>query len=174
MTFYSGFSLQQEEGFFADYHDRGDFCIAGFSLGAIKAFEYTLACKSRIDKLQLFSPAFFQESKESFKKVQLRHFQKDRKSYIKNFLTNCAYPSAVDLQSYYHDSPDEELQKLLYYVWEPEKLKTLVTRGIMIEVYLGEKDKIIDSQKAEIFFKAFTSTNMMKNRGHILQKEENG
>ena len=174
MAFYSGFSLHGEETLFCPYLDKGDFVVAGFSLGAIDAFSYALRAKHRIDKLQLFSPAFFQESKEAFKKVQLRYFQSDKAMYVQNFLDNSAYPAKTALEPFYHDSPLEDLQRLLYFVWEREKLEILRQKGIMIEVYVGEKDKIVDTQSVVDFFQPFATVIMIKDVGHILQKEENG
>nr|WP_275856258.1 hypothetical protein [Sulfurimonas sp. MAG313] len=63
MKFYSGFSLSNDEILFKDYLKYSDYTVAGFSYGAIKAFEMALTSKTRIDTLQLFSPAFFQEKK---------------------------------------------------------------------------------------------------------------
>ena len=62
MQFFSGFSLQNDEKFFREFIQESDFCVCGFSYGAIKAFEYTqqlLEEGKRVDTLQLFSPAFF-------------------------------------------------------------------------------------------------------------------
>jgi pimeloyl-ACP methyl ester carboxylesterase len=174
MTFYSGFSLAGEEVLFLPYHDKGDFVVSGFSLGAIDAFNNALNAKHRIDKLQLFSPAFFQESKESFKKVQLRYFKSDKANYVKNFLENSAYPATLKLETFYHDSPIEDLQRLLYFKWEDDKLETLRKRGILIEIYLGEKDKIIDAKRAADFFQPYATVIMIKDVGHILQKDKHG
>ncbi len=174
MNFYSGFSLEGEEKIFSDYHDKGDFCIAGFSLGAIDAFESAYKSKNRIDKLQLFSPAFFEDKEIKFKRLQEIYFKKDKKRYIKNFLQNIAYPSALDMHNYYHDSGEEDLHKLLYYTWSKEKLQALCDKSIMIEVYLGMEDKIIDVKATKEFFQDFATLIMIKGVGHILQKEENG
>ena len=88
MKFFSGFCFQNEKEIFKDYKQEGDFILGGFSYGAIKAFEYALSSKSRIDKLQLFSPAFFQNRDEKFKKLQLIYFKKDPELYINNFFKN--------------------------------------------------------------------------------------
>ncbi len=173
MNFYSGFCLKGEEAIFDGYHDSGDFCIAGFSLGAIDAFEYACESEKRIDKLQLFSPAFFEDKEVKFKRLQEMYFKKDKAAYIKNFLKNIAYPSHLDMQKFYHDSKDEDLHKLLYYRWSKEKLQALCDRGIMIEVHLGRQDKIIDTKATKAFFQAFATVIMIKDVGHIL-KEKNG
>jgi len=168
MTFFSGFSLAGEEALFDDYLEEGDFCVSGFSLGAIEAFEYTLKSKKRIDKLQLFSPAFFQDKELKFKRVQELHFRKDKAQYTKNFLKNIAYPSNYDMQIFYHDGSAEALHKLLYFEWSKQMLQELCVRSIMIEVYLGGEDKIVDTQKAKEFFQEFATVIWIKNGGHIL------
>ena len=173
MTFFSGFSLKGEETLFDTYRHHSDFCVSGFSLGAIEAFEYVLSSTRRIDRLQLFSPAFFQDKEEKFKRVQALHFKKNRALYIENFLENIAYPSSYDMRNYYHDSSSEELHKLLYYEWSREKLADLRDRSIMIELYLGECDKIIDVQEVKAFFMEFATITWIKNSGHIL-KDSNG
>lgn len=173
MTFFSGFSLIGEERLFDAYSDKSDFCVSGFSLGAIEACEYALSCETRIDKLQLFSPAFFQDNALKFKRVQELHFKKDKTLYTENFLKNIAYPSSYDMKKYYHDSEGEALHKLLYFIWTKKMLLHLRDKSIMIEVYLGEQDKVIDAQKAKEFFKEFATVTWIKNVGHIL-KEKNG
>jgi predicted alpha/beta hydrolase family esterase len=174
MTFYSGFSLKGEEVLFESFLAKHDFCIAGFSLGAIHAFEAAIASQKRVDTLQLFSPAFFQEEQESFKKLQLKHFAKDRAAYLTHFMANIAYPSAIEMQEYYHDSPIEDLDLLLHYRWDVAKLEALQKKGIMIEVFLGEDDKIINSSKTKAFFQPFAALIMIKNAGHILQRKNDG
>ena len=69
MKFFSGFCLEGEEKLFDDFTCKNDFCVVGFSYGAQKALEYTLTCRERVDKLQLISPAFFQNKQEKFKKL---------------------------------------------------------------------------------------------------------
>ena len=50
-----------------------------------------------------------------------------------------------------------------------EKLKELKDRGIEIEVYLGENDKIINSLHVKSFFQEFATIYYIKNVGHILK-----
>ena len=69
MKFYSGFSLQNESHFFDSFILKSDYCVCGFSYGAIKALRYAkeqLENRQRIDTLQLFSPAFFQTKTQKF------------------------------------------------------------------------------------------------------------
>ncbi len=168
MNFFSGFGFESEEKLFENYLDRSEYSVGGFSLGAINALEYVKNRPSRIDKLQLFSPAFFNNKQESFKRTQLHYFQKDPKKYIQTFMQNTAYPSKVDLSIYQCQSTKEDLQKLLYYLWDEKDLEDIVKRGIKIEVYIGGKDKIIDAQVARDFFLPYGSVYFIKEGGHCL------
>ncbi len=168
MSFFSGFGFCHEEKLFENYLDKSEYCISGFSLGAIKAVEYTLGYKFRIDKLQLFSPAYFMDKSESFKRAQLHYFQKQPQEYIQTFMKNVVYPAKIDLSIYSCESDKKDLEKLLYYQWKEEDLQEIVTRGINIEVYIGAKDKIIDPQKARDFFLPYGSVYFIKEGGHCL------
>ncbi len=168
MNFFSGFSLVGESSLFVEYLKKGDYTVSGFSLGAIEAFEYAQNSSDRIDTLQLFSPAFFQERSEKFKRLQTLSYKKDQISYEKQFLKNISYPSSIEMSRYFKQDSLESLEKLLYYVWDEKKLESLKSRGVFIEVYLGGKDKIIDSQKAYDFFKNFSTVYFIKEGGHIL------
>ena len=171
MKFFSGFSLKGEEEIFREYLVEGDFVVAGFSKGAIEAFEYVYRLEDRVDRLLLFSPAFFQDRDEKFKKLQLIYFKKDFHKYISNFLENISYPSSFDMKKYLEISTYNELKNLLYYIWSREKLEYLYEKGVKIEVFLGEKDKIINSLNAREFFKELATTYYIKGVGHILKGE---
>ncbi|MCH9813944.1 MAG: pimelyl-ACP methyl ester esterase BioV [Epsilonproteobacteria bacterium] len=168
MNFFSGFSLHNEADLFATYHDSSEYCVSGFSLGAIEAFEYLSNTKKRLDKLQLFSPAFFQNKRDKFKRLQTISYQKDQKNYEETFLKNIAYPSDIDMHCYFKKDDLRALEKLLNFVWKPEALETLIKRGVEIEVYLGSEDKIIDVEAAYDFFKPYATLYLLKQRGHIL------
>jgi pimeloyl-ACP methyl ester carboxylesterase len=162
--------LKNEEKLFKEYLDNSLYSVAGFSYGAIKAFEYTYKTNSRIDTLILLSPAFFQNKDEKFKRLQLLNFKKDGKKYIENFLKNIAYPSTIELKKYLFEGSYQELSKLLNYVWDEKRLQSIVDKGIDIEVYLGEKDKILDTKEIYNFFKPYATIHYYKNKGHILCK----
>ncbi len=170
MLYFNGFSLKNEEKLFKEYLDNSLYSVAGFSYGAIKAFEYTYKTNSRIDTLILLSPAFFQNKDEKFKRLQLLNFKKDGKKYIENFLKNIAYPSTIELKKYLFEGSYQELSKLLNYVWDEKRLQSIVDKGIDIEVYLGEKDKILDTKEIYNFFKPYATIHYYKNKGHILCK----
>lgn len=167
-NYFSGFCFQNEQELFSEYLVQNDFTISGFSYGAIKAFEYVLASTSRVDLLQLFSPAFFQDKDEKFKRMQLMYFRKDEEPYIKTFLGNVNSSFDKDVSKYYKKGTLEELEELLNYQWKEENLKKVLHKGVKIEVYLGEKDKIIDTPKAKKFFKNFATVYYFKNKGHLL------
>ena len=168
MRFFSGFSLRGEESLFEGYLQKSDYTVAGFSKGAIDAFEYALSSGERIDTLQLISPAFFMEKGEAFKRAQIHYFQKNPEAYIEQFLQNCVWPSARDLHPFLRPGTREELEKLLNYRWPEEGLQELRDRGIRIELFLGGRDKIIDSTQAEAFFKPYATVYFIKEGGHIL------
>ena len=166
--YFSGFSLENEKEIFKDYLEENDFTVSGFSYGAIKAFEYALNSDKRIDKLQLFSPAFFQTKDKKDKRLQLMFFNKDKELYCNNFLQNVCADSNIDLAPYLKAGSQKELEELLYYNWEKSDLDTLINKDIKIEVFLGEDDKIIDSSEAFKFFKKVSIVYFMKDKGHIL------
>lgn len=166
--FFSGFCFVDESELFEDYLEINDFTISGFSFGAIKAFESVYNSEKRVDKLQLFSPAFFQTQDARFKRTQLMYFKKDANAYCENFLKNVISPTNKDISKYFKLGSSEELDELLSYEWSEEKLQELVDRGIKIEVFIGGVDKIIDSQKAKDFFVNFATVYYIKEKGHLL------
>ena len=166
--YFSGFSLSNEQKIFDDIIDKSEFSICGFSFGAQKAFEYVLNCDTRVDKLQLFSPAFFQNKDIKYKRLQLMFFNKDKEQYCNNFLKNVVGDSSIDLKLYFKVGSQKELEELLYYNWEKSALETIIDRGIQIEVFLGADDKIIDSNVAYEFFKQYATVYLFQKKGHIL------
>ena len=167
VNYFNGFSLNGEEILFEHYLTERKYCVSGFSYGAQQALEYAYKSTERIDRLILFSPAFFQTQKKSFIRAQLRYFDTDREAYVKQFLENITYPSYVDLKPYLKIGSKEELHALLTYVWEEKKILSLLNRGITIEVFMGSKDKIVDTSEALKFFTK-TTTYLIKNSGHLL------
>ena len=166
--YFSGFCFFEESELFQDYIIQNDFTVSGFSFGAIKAFEEVLNSNNRVDKLQLFSPAFFQTQNEKFKRTQIMYFKKDANAYCQTFLSNVLSPLDLDISKYFKLGSIEELQELLYYEWSEEKLQKLIEKGVKIEVYLGGNDKIIDASKAQEFFKKFATVYYIKEKGHLL------
>lgn len=169
MKFFSGFCLANEQELFTPYLNQSDFTVAGFSYGAIKAFEYAFTCKERIDTLQLFSPAFFEDKDTKFKKLQTLSFSKNSGLYTQNFMQNCVYPSTFDMQPFFQQGRLEELSELLHYTWDEERLRALKERGVNIEIHVGECDTIINSLHVKNFFVPFASVYYLKRVGHILK-----
>jgi len=165
MKYFSGFSFFNESEIFNSFLPQNDFCVAGFSYGAIKALRYTLQSPHRIDKLILLSPAFFNDKNAKFKKIQILFFAKEPQKYIDNFIQNVTYPASLDLSSYIKIGSKEELKDLLEYDWSDlDKLDA----NIKLEIHLGAKDKIINPKKAHEFFKNYGESYLYKNYGHLL------
>ncbi len=169
LRYFNGFSLRGEERFFKSWLIESDYAVAGFSYGAQLALEHVLQSQKRIDRLLLFSPAFFQNQKPAFIRAQLRYFDAGHEAYVAQFLKNVAYPSSVDMETYLDTGNKEELEALLTYRWKEEELKALQERGTVVEVFLGAKDKIIDAEAARDFFVPLATTYYFKEAGHLLQ-----
>ncbi len=172
--FFSGFSLINESEIFDEYHIRSDVVACGFSYGCIKLVENILngtfenePFTKRIDKIQLFSPAYFNDKEEKFKRMQLMFFQKDRDIYCDNFLKNCGFDKNAK-KKYFNMGTFEELQELLYYFWSKEKMEKLKEKNIIIETYLGENDLIVNTCEALEFFREFGEVYFIKKASHNL------
>lgn len=168
VRYFNGFSLKNEESLFSEYTVEGDFCISGFSCGAQGAFDYVYNTKERIDRLILLSPAFFQTRDMSFLRTEERYFKNAKKLYIKQFLQNVAYPSNTDLSKYLKVGTNKDLEELLMYIWDKKKIKEVSDRGVIIEVFIGSEDKIIDAQEVFDFFSDLAVTHIIKDVGHLL------
>jgi len=171
MKFFSGFSLQKEEHFFQEYIKSSDFTVCGFSYGAIKALRDVnerVSRGERVDTLQLFSPAFFQNKGENFKRLQMLSYAKEEKKYREHFIDACFNPyekQEVEFQK----TTKAELEELLTYQWDLDELKLLISNGVTIEVYLGGFDAIIDVQNAKEFFVKVATVTYIKKANHFLQ-----
>jgi hypothetical protein len=125
--YFSGFSLEGEKELFKEYIVENDYTVAGFSYGGQKAFEYVSETENRVDLLQLFSPAFFNDKDTKYKRMQLMFFKKDTKQYCDNFLSNCGLDKD-SIDKYFKQGSFEELDELLHYVWDEEKLRKLIEK----------------------------------------------
>lgn len=169
MTFYSGFSLTDDQHFFESYIRESEYTVAGFSYGAIKAARHAANSTSRIDTLQLFSPAFFQTAKSSFKRLQLASFMSDPVNYRERFIHGCFAPCEVQHLDLKMGTIDE-LEEVLSFIWNDFLLEKILDKGIRIEVYLGMKDHIIDAAAARIFFLSYATVTSMPQGNHFLQE----
>ena len=170
MKFFSGFSLKDEEDFFVPFIKKSDFTICGFSYGAIKAFQTTkeaLDLGKRVDTLQLFSPAFFESRSDKFKRLQMLSYSKNRRVYMQQFIDSCFAPYPKRELTFQKTTKDE-LNELLMYKWDISELHKLENSGVVIEVYLGGNDKIIDLNAAREFFLQVATVTYIKEANHFL------
>lgn len=169
MRFYSGFCLQNESGFFATYLKESAYTVSGFSYGAVKAFRDVMNNKkSRVDTLQLFSPAYFGNKPDRFVRLQLQGYARDARTYRARFIESCFAPYPAESVEVTEDDYSA-LEDLLTFQWPVEQLQELVSRGVAIEVYLGEKDAVIDADAARKHFAPYATTFYIKNVNHFLQ-----
>jgi alpha-beta hydrolase superfamily lysophospholipase len=171
MKFFSGFFLKNEQHFFEDFIHNSEYTVCGFSYGSLKALKYvqeSLENSKRVDKLQLFSPIFFQTKNKKFKRLQLMSFKKDDRAYIKQFSKSCFAPYSIK-ELEFEQNTLENLQELLEYNWQEKELKELVQKGVKLEIYLGSQDKIIDVVSARDFFTKLGTLTYIKNANHFLQ-----
>lgn len=169
MKFFSGFSLRNDRRFFDGLLRESDYTVAGFSYGAIKAAHYAAESNERIDTLQLFSPAFFQTKKESFRRLQMGGYLKDPIEYLRLFRESCFAPCPAGVLDE-GDHSEAALRELLYFTWSPELMERLRAKGTRIEVYLGLEDRIIDVEGAREFFIPFGTVTSMQRCNHFLQE----
>ncbi|GHV09284.1 hypothetical protein AGMMS50229_19150 [Campylobacterota bacterium] len=168
MTFFSGFGFANESELFCDRLPSGAFSAAGFSLGAIKAFEFALSAQTRVDHLTLLSPAFFQDKDEKFKRLQLIGFAKNDEEYMRNFYELCGQ---CDTRFYDPNPQRSDLELLLNYRWEIEKFNAL--KGVKITALIGGDDRIVNAEAArEFFLKCNCEVLFIKNADHLLGYKE--
>lgn len=170
MTFHSGFSLTNDQLFFEPFLKKSDYCVAGFSYGAIKAALYAAQTDGRIDTLQLFSPAFFQTKKESFRRLQMGAYVKGHISYTGKFIESCFAPCPVGEVELDPDANEHQLRELLYFMWDDTLMQTIKTKGTQIEVYLGLEDRVIDVAGAREFFIPYATVTSIRRANHFLQE----
>ncbi len=169
MNYFNGFSLCGESELFKDILIDNPYTIIGFSYGAILAMEELKKRRDRVDRLILISPAFFNNVGEKFISLQLKAWDRDRDSYLKKFLKSVAYPSNISLDNYLKAGSKNDLEKLLKYRWSRDELLSFKESGVTIEVFIGEKDKIVNSKESLEFFKSCSLCYFIKGVGHILK-----
>lgn len=169
MKFFSGFCFKNEEELFAPLIQlEGQYTLNGFSYGAILAFKEALKSIQnfqRVQVLNLFSPAFFQDRKPSFLKAQILGFKKDPQTYIQNFLTLCGNPP----DAYFKQGTLEELEELLLFQWKEEELSFLQEKGVQINVFIGGADLILSPETTMQFFSPYSVVYFYKDFNHCLQ-----
>lgn len=171
VRFFSGFGFEKEQGLFEPFLPAvsAGFTLAGFSYGAIEAFEYALSTPERIERLVLLSPAFFQNRPENFKRQQLMGFKKDAARYFEQFYAACDVPTEM-IAPFKAPGDAAALKRLLNYRWQSDAMGRLSERGTEVVVYLGGRDRIIDARAAATFFSRLCEVYYLKNAGHFLQE----
>ncbi len=167
MKFYSGFLLQDDERFFKQWLSTSRYCVAGFSYGAILALKEALKTDRRIDKIQLFSPAFFIDRDSSFKEQQIKQYIRNQRAYERAFVSNLFAPYKQRPLILKEDGVFE-LKELLSYEWSKKDLQKLKDRGVEIEVYLATEDRIINYICAKEHFLPYATVVLLKGANHML------
>ena len=175
MRYFSGFCFFDEEEIFSDFIDEGVYNVVGFSYGAQRALEFVrdeIKNGKRVAKLQLLSPAFFNNKSSSFKRTQIVGFNKNSRIYIDKFLESCGvdYTNIDSYRRYIKDGDIDELKSLLGYTWDEGVLKKIADKGVEIEVFLGDMDEIIDAWEVMEFFKNSSIVYLLKKRNHLLRE----
>ena len=95
-------------------------------------------------------------------------YKSDSEKYLNQFIQSCFEP--YELKKTLHVSTNEsELEELLNYEWDAQRLEKIQARGVQIEVYLGSEDRIIDVQGAKEFFLPYATTYLINGANHFLQ-----
>ncbi len=170
-TYFSGFGLCNEWEVFSHLqHSKiieinRVYDIIAFNYGAQRAIDYAISTTKRIRKISLLSPAFFHDKNPIFKEQQLKLFKSHPQKYIHNF-----YPtSPIALSSFIYTPSVEELKKMIYYFFSPKDLLYLQQRNIIIEIFLGQKDTLINIQAAfDFFYPLSQRIFIFQNAGHFL------
>lgn len=168
MTFFSGFCLEGEGELFSDFIPPKIATIAGFSYGAICAYEHALATKEFFKKLILLSPAYYAHTDEEFKQQQINAFRSDPDLYKLKLLKKSGF-SEETAQKYSKDGTIDELEKLLYFDWAVDGFDKLKKNGVEIEVYIGSNDRVVDPNSSMEFFKQFATVYFIKGKNHFLR-----
>ena len=165
MRYYSGFAFWNEKELFKEYLEEGEFNVAGFSYGAQKALIDAVHTTKRVNKLQLFSPAFFPKN-QKYAKLQINAFKKDKNLYIQKFIENVKFPKEIDLSKYFDEPELYQLEEMFEFNWGI--IEYAKKKNIDIEVFIGEQDKIIDINETVKFFKRYAKVYFIKDVGHLL------
>ena len=171
MQYFSGFGFCNEKILFVDYLKRSEFVIAGFSYGAQKALQEAIKRVQegkRVDTLQLLSPAFFNYLPKAIKHKEIVNFVKNKELYMRFFYKKACYPAKLDIQKLQCEPTLAELKELLLYEWREKDLAFLQKNGVVIEVFVGTEDKIVQSKEVENFFSLYATVYSMKGVGHCL------
>ncbi len=185
MLYFSGFGLQNERVLFEDLlrGGGGPRTLAGFSLGAVQAFECALggigssgssggggsnrSCTAAggVRDLDLISPAFFMDKSAEFKRDEILRFERSRAGYMRAFYSKLG----VKDRAMQKMPAVQDLKLLLHYKWRAGDFAALKARGVRIRVFLGGADGIMNARAALEFFKPLCTVYFFKGKGHILR-----
>ncbi|BCZ17463.1 pimelyl-ACP methyl ester esterase BioV [Helicobacter sp. NHP19-003] len=176
MRYFSGFGFCGESVLFSwILKDCGVYDMAGFSYGALKALECAygeVLAGRRVQKLILISPCMLAFKPIAFKRLQILSYKKDPKAYMQAFLKNIGWDVLLQqdpsLKRCVHLGSLEALEDLLFSPLAPKKLAFLRSKGVVIEVFLGLKDPLLEPQTALEFFKPYACVWQFKHMGHLL------
>ena len=118
--------------------------------------------KIEISKLE----AVYQKCDIMITHVNPSYSHEHMSSAYKNEPSNTFF--SFDGHKYLNNGSFEDLQKLLNYKWDQNKLKNL-QKDSKIIVFLGNKDKILNIQHTKRFWSKFADVYILNNKGHILQ-----
>lgn len=175
---FNGLFFQREIKFLKIFNNRGIYDISGFGFGTQKAYDEAflkIARGERVNKLILFSPAFFGEIgqiNQSDRDLQINAFKKNKRTYESNLLRlmegeNMREKFIPKKIIFEIQLPD--LCSMLNYIWDVKKLETLSYMGVTTEVYLGGKDKTINVFKVSEFFAPYSVIYLFKQANHFLK-----
>ncbi|MGP1561908.1 MAG: hypothetical protein ACTTIC_07475 [Helicobacteraceae bacterium] len=179
MLYFSGFGLQNERVLFEDLlrGGGGPRTFAGFSLGAVQAFECALggigssgtnrSCTETggVRDLDLISPAFFMDKSTEFKRDEILRFERSHAGYMRAFYGKLGIKDRTMQKM----PAVQDLKLLLHYKWRAGDFAALKGRGVRIRVFLGGADGIMNARAALEFFKPLCTVYFFKGKGHILR-----
>lgn len=149
------------------YNLVGQYNVFGFGYGAQKAVSYALESKQRIERLVLFSPMFLNDKSIDFKRQQILSFNNNTALYMKLFLENIGFTK--ELESYLQSPKVEDLKAGLDYQFSIDIMYEIVRKGILVNVFFGMKDCIIDVDSASAFFAKNAIVYLLKKCNHLLR-----
>jgi hypothetical protein len=89
--------------------------------------------------------------------------------YIERFKESCFapyFPKNIEMAQH----NEQELHELLYFTWTHELIELIRSKGIVIEVFLGLDDCVIDVLGAKDFFLPFATVTSIRLGNHFLQE----
>lgn len=175
---FNGLFFQKEIKFLKIFNNRGIYDISGFGFGTQKAYDEAFLKVSRgerVNRLVLFSPAFFGEIgqiTQSDRDLQIKAFKKNKWTYGYNLLRLMEGENMRENfipKKFIFEMQLPDLYSMLNYVWDAKKLEMLAYMGVITEVYLGGRDKTINVSKVSDFFAPHSVVYLFKQANHFLK-----